>query len=351
MTSRSTDVLLGTLFFGALLALGVATIALSDVRFGAPVYPVEIFTRDAGYLRPGDPVLVDGMPGGKVVDLRRLPEPRPLELPGGRVVECTVAITARLDVDIVGRLPVDSRLLIEDRGLLGGKLIRVAAGVQTRLLEAGQPLVAEAVAPVFQAVGEVISENRERLQYLISDLSLMSDRARRGEGLLGALINDGQLADDARTFLRNGRETSEHARSIAKSIDEGAGTLGRLVKSDEMWDDGRAALAAWEETGASLARSARGVEELVAGVERGEGNLGKLLKDSALHDRFAALVDDVSALSSDARHGRGLLHALIYDEVLVDDLRRAVALTLGAIEDARESSPVQGFGSFLFGTF
>ena len=49
--------------------------------------------------------------------------------------------------------------------------------------------------------------------------------------------------------------------------------------------------------------------------------------------------------------GDGLLAALIGDEQLADDFRSIMAQVLGAIEDARETTPVQSVGSFLFGTF
>ena len=57
MNTRVSDILLGLVFFGALIGLGVATILLSDFRFGVERYEVELISPDVGYLRPGDPSL------------------------------------------------------------------------------------------------------------------------------------------------------------------------------------------------------------------------------------------------------------------------------------------------------
>src|SRR6185295_8045547 len=105
-------VILGVVFFGALLGLGAVTIALSDFKFGAPRYDVDLISPDVGYLRAGDPVLLYGMPAGKVQVIQRLSAPRMGTAPDGTQVECRVVIHARFDADVYARLPVDSPIFI-----------------------------------------------------------------------------------------------------------------------------------------------------------------------------------------------------------------------------------------------
>ena len=150
MNNKMSDVLLGLIFFGTLIGLGIATIVLSDFRFGVERHEVEIISPDVGYLRPGDPVLLFGMPAGKVLEMRRLPEPVEVEMPDGRVVFCAVGVKCRLDVDVYSTLPRDSRLIIEDRGLLGGKLIRVVTGASETNFDSSTPLVAESDVSALQ---------------------------------------------------------------------------------------------------------------------------------------------------------------------------------------------------------
>jgi hypothetical protein len=325
-----TDVLLGLVFFGALIGLGVATIVLSDFKFGVTRHDVEILSPDVGYLQAGDPVLLFGMPSGKVVDIRLLPEPREVPVGGGRTESCTVAISARLDVDIYSRLPVDSRLVIEDRGLLGGKLIRVVSGSSRESVERGTPLVAVNSISALQSAGEVIAENRDSVRRAVEAAVQMLEQGNRSGGLLGALLWDESLAEDFKGGVDNLEELTEGLR-------RGEGTLGRLLRDDDMYEEGQVALADVKGFFESAA-------EISDQIRSGEGTIGKLVFSNDLHDSLLALSDDVSG-------GDSVLGMLLHDEELARKFRAIVDQVLGAVEDARESGPVQSVGSFLFGTF
>jgi len=303
MHTRSSDILLGLVFFGGLIGLGVATIALSDVRFGKPQYDIDLYSADVGYLRPGDPVLLYGMPTGKVREIERLAQPRTLSRLDGTPVECAVVVHARVDADVYSRLTTAGRIVVEDRGLLGGKLVRIDAGPGGEPLRPDTPLVAELAASALQATGEILQENREDLRRTIGNLASASDRIHQGQGVLGALVQDDELAGNVRDGVADLRATAADLRAMSSR------------------------------------------------VARGEGSLGRLVNDDSLHERATALLDDLASVSHDIREGNGLLGALVSDPKLAEDFRSLVAQVLGTVEDARESSPVHGVGSLLFGTF
>jgi len=330
MNSRMSDVLLGLVFFGGLIGLGVATIILSDFRFGVERHEIEIISPDVGYLRPGDPVLLFGMPAGKVLDLRRLPAPQAVELPDGRTVNCAVAVRCRLDVDVYSTLPRDSRLVIEDRGLLGGKLIRVVTGTSETTFAPGTPLVAESAVSALQSAGEVIDENRENFRRTFDNLTQMVESANRGRGLLGALFYDETLYTRVKTL-------ADDAATISSRLREGQGTLGKLLTQTDLYDSTQAGIGDAKGFFASA-------KDVVDQVKSGDGTLGKLVYSNDLHDQIAGL-------ASDLRDSKGLLGVLIHDQELATKFRHIVDKVLGAVEDARETSPVMGVGSFLFGTF
>ncbi len=344
MVSRVSDVLLGILFFGALFALGAVTIALSDYTFGAPRFDVEFISPDVGYLRTGDPVLLYGMPAGKVQTISRLASPRTALAADGHPVECRVLVRARLEADVYARIPVDSLISIEDRGLLGGKLVRIEEGRSDQLHEPGEPLLAIERKSVLEAAGDVIAENRAGLRRTIESIAEMTESASAGHGLLGALVRDEGVAQDVRGILADVRGSATDIRATAAAIRAGEGTLGRLVHDDALYTDTQGVLT-----------DARGLfadaREVARKINNGEGTLGRLVTDSTLYDRAGRFFDDASLISQDIRGGKGVLGALLADDDLARDFRSIVKHVLGAIEDARESSPVQSVGSFLFGTF
>ncbi|HWB86799.1 MAG TPA: MlaD family protein [Bryobacteraceae bacterium] len=63
------------------------------------------------------------------------------------------------------------------------------------------------------------------------------------------------------------------------------------------------------------------VDSLLAGVEQGKGNIGKLLKDEELYDRLDSIAAEGQQMLSDIRTGNGTISKLIYDPGLYQDMR------------------------------
>jgi phospholipid/cholesterol/gamma-HCH transport system substrate-binding protein len=76
---------------------------------------------------------------------------------------------------------------------------------------------------------------------------------------------------------------------------------------------------------ANLLRSFQGivnrVDNLLAGVEQGKGNIGKLIKDEQLYDRLNGIAMEGQRMLSDIRTGTGTAHKLIYDDALYNELQ------------------------------
>jgi len=63
------------------------------------------------------------------------------------------------------------------------------------------------------------------------------------------------------------------------------------------------------------------VDNLLAGVEAGKGNLGKLLKDEELYNTINSITAEGKKLLTDIRTGNGTLSKLIYDDKLYQEVR------------------------------
>jgi phospholipid/cholesterol/gamma-HCH transport system substrate-binding protein len=71
----------------------------------------------------------------------------------------------------------------------------------------------------------------------------------------------------------------------------------------------------------SFQTSVNRVDNLLAGVEAGQGNLGKLLKDESLYNTINAITIEGQKLLTDVRTGNGTLSKLIYDDKLYQEVR------------------------------
>ena len=74
-------------------------------------------------------------------------------------------------------------------------------------------------------------------------------------------------------------------------------------------------------------------DNLLAGVEQGKGNIGKLLKDEEFYDRLTAIETEGQKLLTDIRTSDGTLGKLIHDPSLYNDvdapLKRIDAILAG----------------------
>src|ERR1035437_326216 len=66
------------------------------------------------------------------------------------------------------------------------------------------------------------------------------------------------------------------------------------------------------------------VDTLLAGVEQGKGNIGKLLKDEELYTRLNGIGSEMQKLLVDVRSGHGTISKLIYDDALYQELRSPI---------------------------
>ena len=63
------------------------------------------------------------------------------------------------------------------------------------------------------------------------------------------------------------------------------------------------------------------LDTLLAGVEAGQGNIGKLIKDDELYTRLNGIASEGQKLLSDVRTGNGTISKLIYDDALYQEVR------------------------------
>ena len=63
---------------------------------------------------------------------------------------------------------------------------------------------------------------------------------------------------------------------------------------------------------------------LLAIVENGQGNIGKLIKDDTLYDRLNATAGEVEQLVKDVKNSNGTISHLLYDDTLYNDIRKPI---------------------------
>jgi phospholipid/cholesterol/gamma-HCH transport system substrate-binding protein len=386
---------LGTFFLLVLALLSYATLFLTDFRMFRESHAMVVSFREANGLRPGDSVLVAGIRKGRVTQLAYDPT---------AVLERRVTASMSLDELVV--LREGFTIEIEDATLLGGRQISIDPGPpEGREVPEGTTLFGSVAGNALAGISKLIEENREAFNTILDNVTAFTADLRDGRGTLGRLASDEGLADqvssavarfevfsdnaaELTTGLREGRGTvgkllideelagqfkeigerlSVITRDVAaftEGLPEGKGLLPRLIEDEAMAEDFREALA---DLRAALAKIDAGegnlgklvhdsaamdhITSIFAKVDSGEGDLGALVNRTEVYDRLASIADDLSEVSAGLRAGRGTVGKLLVDDQLYVDLQRAVELVIKSLEEYREAAPVTTFTSVLFGAF
>jgi phospholipid/cholesterol/gamma-HCH transport system substrate-binding protein len=84
------------------------------------------------------------------------------------------------------------------------------------------------------------------------------------------------------------------------------------------------------------------VDTLLAGVEAGKGNIGKLLKDEELYTRLNGIAAEGQQLLHDVRSGNGTVSKLIYDDALYNEIRAPINRINAMLADLQSGQGTAG---------
>ncbi len=293
------------------------------------------FTNAAG-LRAGSPVRMGGVTVGNVTNVTFGTDPHDSRM--------------HVDLEITrvawSRVRRNSVAEIASKGLLGDKALDITMG------DPAQPQVAnggtlegrneDAIADALRnatgilnrantVLDNIVAATRplsnpqlaEDLTTLIHDLRLVGDQVATGDGTVGQLLRDRQMANDIRATINS-------ARSAAGSFEGAAGQVNALAR-DARTGHGLVHALVYDERGGQaigrLGEAAGEVAAITRDVRTGNGGLHELIYGTEL----AGAARDVHQITTgvrdvvaDVRRGRGTIGALLVDPSLYEDLKSLV---------------------------
>ncbi len=256
---------------------------------------VRSYLDNAGGLRVGAPVRLEGVDIGNVTGIRVVPDPARRVAP----VELTMKITTRY----AASMGADCQVLLTTAGVLGEVFIdldcRQSKGTP---LENGAVLQTKDV-PQFQDVVRASQSTLANLDVLLKRVDDIVSYIQSGRGSIGKIIYDPSLFDRANA-------TVTQLEQIANQINSPRGTIGKLLNSDELYD--------------KLNASVDQVNQIINEVNSGNGTVGKFLKDPSLYDNANKMVANSNKLVSDINAGQGTLGKLAKDQAMAQKIDNTV---------------------------
>jgi phospholipid/cholesterol/gamma-HCH transport system substrate-binding protein len=175
----------------------------------------------------------------------------------------------------------DSFLQVQEQADLSqlmNKLDDVATGVQNLTKSFSGESIEKLVGPLT----DFVKHNDAALTATIGNMKTVSDRVARGEGTVGKLINDDALYNttlntvsnlqstgtDIRDAVQQARLLLTNANEVVATVNRGEGTVGKFIKDDKVYREAEGSLT--------------NLHQILEKINRGQGSVGKLLNDESL---------------------------------------------------------------------
>jgi phospholipid/cholesterol/gamma-HCH transport system substrate-binding protein len=210
--------------FAALMALFAAVFLIGDrqLLFSSTYRLKSEFASVSGLLA-GAEVRVGGIRKGSVEEIR-LPES-----PTGKIT-----VTMSLDRETLGLVKKDSIAAIETEGLLGNKFVAVsfgteaAPGVRSGDTIASQPPLD--LSDLIRKTNELMDTTHSALKNVdvaTAQIAMLTSRVNRGDGTVGALLNDRKLYDNLNSTVADAKGTMAQAKTGMTAFQENMQALKR----------------------------------------------------------------------------------------------------------------------------
>ncbi|HXR96232.1 MAG TPA: MlaD family protein [Terriglobales bacterium] len=273
----------GTLVAVAAIVLVFAIFAMTgDYSWFRHKLHLITYVSDAGGMRPGANVNLEGVAIGNVTHIRLSNHPPDPKQP--------VEVEMEVSKDHERWLRTDSKVELGTAGPLGETLVNISSGSPSF-----PPAVDGTVLPGVESTGistlmvstHNVIDNANLLETRIGDLLT---QIQDGKGSVGQLLYSNQLYDRF-----NG--VAENLQALTDNLNKGKGTAGKLLTDDALYNKLNATLD--------------NVNELVNQVQHGSGSAAKLINDPSLYNNANQLIASLKQTIDGLNSGQGAIGALL----------------------------------------
>jgi phospholipid/cholesterol/gamma-HCH transport system substrate-binding protein len=301
---------------------------------------LRVYFHNAGGVKVGAPVSLQGVTIGNVIKVRIVPER------GTNPVEITMRVGKEYEHD----LHTDSIASIDQAGVLGDNFVDLDSSHATGPIPQNNAELPAGAGPSIQDVIRTSNVSLEEVTSLVRKMEVLVDSLNSRRGTMGDLINDptlglkitkiatdlekitdamstgkgslGKLVNDDTLYTR-ANSAVDHLNRVATDLDEGKGTAGKLLKDDALYNNLNATVA--------------NANQLLAQVNSGQGALGKLAKDPAFAQKLDDTVTRLDSILTSVDQGKGTLGQLVQNPSLYNHADGTLNETEQLVKSIREN--------------
>lgn len=319
----------GVMAAAALAILGVLVFLLAGTN-GLFKSTSDIYTYfdDSAAIAVAAQVTLNGITIGKVTHVDLSGENKP-----GRIIK----VKMQIEDEYMKSIPVDSLAVITAGNLLGAKYINIKKGKSQQSVAKGGEIPSQNLTTIDDFVQQG-NTALTALQGIVTKAGAIVDDVQSGKGTIGKLLEDetlynkamgivdgvqkatdsinavissdknsvGKLLHDNGEIYNSVHATITKVNGLIDDIDKGDGTVGKLMKDPKLFDD--------------IHKTLDGFNQIIADINAGKGTVGKILKSDELSDEIKATIARLDVTLDKINKGDGTVGRLLNDPALYENL-------------------------------
>jgi phospholipid/cholesterol/gamma-HCH transport system substrate-binding protein len=349
MRKKGSEIWVGIFVVIGIVLLVAMTLKIEKFQFGKEKgYLLSVYFDAAPGLDRNSPVRVAGVRVGNV---------EKMDLERGKA-----KVTFRLPLNVT--LYKDAKAYMKSEGFLGEKYVEVSPGTPgypklepNGVIEQGAP---PADLEQFLSNMSGIRDDIKEVIKPLGDVLKVVD-TKKVEGMIDNFNKfSGQLtgiADESKKAFQKGNEAFSRIGEIGDQVKKGEGTLGKLITDETIYQEAKKTVETAQEAVETVKNAAESAKKTVdtlkdvsERIQRGEGTLGKLIKDESLYQEAKETIQSVKGIAEKVEKGEGTLGKLVSDDTLIKEADKTMKKVQRAAEGIEEQTPISVL-SIIMGLF
>lgn len=287
----------GLTVLAASITLGVLILLMSGT---GGVFTKKIVVRsyfdNAGGLREGAPVRLQGVDIGNVSKIRVVSDPARRLTP--------VEITMKVNTQYHSNLRKDSFTLLATAGVLGETYIDIDSSQASGPEVQPGDVLPTRETPDIQDVVRASQGTLQNLDALEKRVDRILAFIESGQGSIGKVIYDPSLYNRLNA-------TVTQFQGVVNDVISGKGSLGKLLVDDQLYRNANTTIDK--------------LNGIIDDLNAGKGTAGKFLKDPALYNTANDTIANVKKLTDDVNAGKGAIGVLAKNEEFAHKLQNTMS--------------------------
>jgi phospholipid/cholesterol/gamma-HCH transport system substrate-binding protein len=249
-----------------------------------------------------------------------------------------VIVTMKLNRDAV--VKTDSQATVKFTGLMGQNFVAIGFGTETAPRALDGTILTAGEQPDFSTLMaklENVADGVDRLTSSFTGVKI--------DKILGPLM--GFMEDNRAPLTTTISNLAAVSTEIKAQIASGQGTVGKLLKDDALHNTALATISNLNQTVSTtsdeLRQTVADARKIVNQINAGEGTVGKLVKDDSLYRETTNSMTNIREILQKVNQGQGTVGKIINDPALYKNAN----FTLQKVDKATESLEDQGVLSVL----